>query len=184
MGANRDEYAVLPDREILEMVAHGDPLAATAHALCRRVERELPDVSCSLISVDAKGHLHPVAGPSLPAEMCRAFDGLSIGPMVGACGTAIYTKQPVLAADIATDPRWTHYASLPLKYGLKACWSTPIVARDGTALGAFALYFHEIRAHTPREAEVVQDCVDFFLDAMEREREDLAAHRLPRAAHG
>lgn len=157
--------------DILERVAEGETLAEAANALCRRVEEDLPDVVCSLVSVDAEGHLHPVAGPSLPPAFCTAFDGLSVGPMVGACGTAIYTGKPVEAADIATDPRWTHYAALPLSFGLKACWSTPIMGRDGKALGAFALYFREVRSHRPHEAEVVQACVDLCAQAMQRDRD-------------
>ncbi|MFC5346175.1 GAF domain-containing protein [Brevundimonas staleyi] len=162
------------NREIQTMPASNETLADAADALCRRVEAELPDVVCSLISVDEEGRLHPVAGPSLPQEMCKAFDGLSVGPMVGACGTAIYTKRSVEAADIATDPRWTHYAALPLKYGLKACWSTPVIGRDGTVFGAFALYYREVRSHTAREAEVVQGCVEFCAEAMERHRDEAA----------
>jgi GAF domain-containing protein len=160
----------------LEEVAQGETLAEAADALCRRVEKDLPDVVCSLVSVDEQGRLHPVAGPSLPPAFCTAFDGLSAGPMVGACGTAIYTRTPVEAADIATDPRWTHYAALPLAWGLRACWSTPVVAPDGVVLGAFALYFREIRGHTAREAEVVQACVDICAAAMQRDR-DGAANR-------
>lgn len=161
--------------DTLEKIAQGETLAEAADALCRRVEKELPDVVCSLISVDAEGRLHPVAGPSLPPAFCTAFDGLSVGPMVGACGTSIYTKKPVEAADIATDPRWTHYAALPLASGLKACWSTPVIAQDGVVLGAFALYFREVRSHTAREAEVVQACVDVCAAAMQRDR-DAATH--------
>lgn len=158
------------DRETLSMSTKDQTLADAANALCRQIEAELPDVICSLVSVDELGRLHPVAGPSLPAALCNAFDGLSVGPMVGACGTAIYTGKPVEAADIATDPRWTHYAALPLSFGLKACWSTPIIGRDGVVLGAFALYFRNVRTHTPREAEVVQVCVDFCVNAMQRDR--------------
>ena len=163
------------NREITNGPVPAQSLADAADALCRRVEAELPDVVCSLISVDDQGRLHPVAGPNLPQEMCRAFDGLSAGPMVGACGTAIYAKTPVEACDTATDPRWTHYAALPLKHGLKACWSTPVIGRDGSVFGAFALYFREVHTHTAREAEVVQACVDVCASLMERDRRLAAA---------
>ena len=161
--------------EIPTTLPRNQTLAEAADALCRRVEAQLPDVVCSLVSVDEQGRLHPVAGPSLPAAFCTAFDGLSVGPMVGACGTAIYTGKPVEAADIATDPRWTHYAALPLASGLKACWSTPVTDPSGTVVGAFALYFREVRSHTEREAEVVQACVDYCAALMERDARQAAA---------
>lgn len=163
------EFSTMHD-DVWEMIARGETLSDTVDALCRRVEDGLPDVVCSLMAVDARGQLHPVAGPGLPREMARAFDGLSVGPMVGACGAAIYTRMPVEAADIATDPRWTHYAELPLSFGLKACWSSPVIGKDGGALGAFALYFRSVRFHTDEEARVVQSCVDICAVAMERDR--------------
>lgn len=161
--------------EIPTTIPRNQTLEEAADALCRQVEAQLPHVVCSLISVDTQGRLHPVAGPSLPQEMCTAFDGLSVGPMVGACGTAIYSKMSVEACDIATDPRWTHYAALPLKFGLKACWSTPVIGRDGSVFGAFALYFREVHSHTAHEAEVVQACVDFCAALMERDLPQAAA---------
>jgi len=169
---------LLLQNDILEMVALGEPLEATAKALCLRVEAILPDVVCSILTVDANGCLHPLAGPSLPGAYSAAFEGLPVGPDVGSCGTAIYSGQPVAAEDIATDPRWAAYAFLPLAIGLRACWSTPIKGRDGTVLGAFAFYFREARAHTEREAEIVQASIHLCAIAMERDQQAAAQHRL------
>jgi hypothetical protein len=72
---------------ILEMIARGAPLAATIERLCRG-ERRAPGVVCSVVTVDGAGRLHPLAAPSLPPELRTAFDGVAIGPGVGACGTA------------------------------------------------------------------------------------------------
>ena len=164
--------------DILEMVARGEPLESTARALCHRVETALPDVVCSIIRVDAGGQLRALAGPSLPDDFREAFNGLQIGPDVGACGTAIYTRQPVEASDIATDPRWTYFAHLPLALGLKACWSTPIIGKDGEVLGAFAFYFREARSHSVAEAEIVQAGVHLCAIALERDQETAILHRL------
>ena len=51
---------------ILKMIAKGAGLAPTCTTLCVEVERILPDVICSVLTVDAAGLLHPLAGPSLP----------------------------------------------------------------------------------------------------------------------
>ncbi|RZJ20079.1 MAG: diguanylate cyclase, partial [Brevundimonas sp.] len=139
---------LLLQNDILEMVARGEPLAATAEALCVRVEALLPGVACSILTVDENDCLHPLAAPGLPQAYSAAFDGLPIGSDVGSCGAAIFLKQAVEATDIATDPRWAPYAYLPLAIGLRACWSTPIIGRDGRVLGAFAFYFRQPRAHT------------------------------------
>ncbi|RZI70685.1 MAG: EAL domain-containing protein [Pseudomonas sp.] len=163
---------------ILERVALGEPLELTARALCQQVEALLPGVVCSILTVGADGRLHPLASPSLPVEYSRAFDGLEIGPDVGSCGTAIFLRQPVEARDIATDPRWAAYAALPLALGLRACWSTPIIGRDGTVFGAFAFYFREVRSHTELEEQVVRASIHLCAIALERDQLAEAQHRL------
>ncbi|MFN3559820.1 MAG: putative bifunctional diguanylate cyclase/phosphodiesterase [Brevundimonas sp.] len=169
---------LLLQNDILEMVARGEPLAATAEALCVRVEALLPGVACSILMVDPTGCLRPLAAPGLPRAYSAAFDGLPIGPDVGSCGAAIYLKQPVEATDIATDPRWKPYAYLPLAIGLRACWSTPIIGRDGDVLGAFAFYFRQPRGHTCQEAEIVQASIHLCAIAMERDQQAAAQYRL------
>jgi diguanylate cyclase (GGDEF)-like protein len=164
--------------EILVMVATGEPLADTMDTLCRGVEASLPGVVCSVLAVGMDGCLHPLAGPSLPRDYCDALDGLAPGADVGSCGSAVHLKRPVEVIDIATDPRWAAYAARPLSLGLRACWSTPIMARDGGVLGAFAFYFREPRRHTPQEAQVVQTCIHLSAIALERDRLATTQHRL------
>ena len=67
-------------REVLEAVALGQTLEAVMDLLCRRVEAAAPELLCSVLTVDAQGRLHPLAGPSLPASYCELLDGMPIGP--------------------------------------------------------------------------------------------------------
>lgn len=164
--------------EILEMVARGEPLADTMDTLCRGVETILPGVVCSVLTVGPDGCLHPLAAPSLPLSYSDALDGLAPGADVGSCGSAVFLKRPVEAVDIATDPRWKNYAGLALSLGLRACWSTPILCRDGAVLGTFAFYFREARRHTPQEAEAVQACIHLSAIALERDRQTTSQYRL------
>jgi diguanylate cyclase (GGDEF)-like protein len=164
---------------ILEMVAKGEALKATADRLCVEIEKLLPDVVCSILWLDRSGCLHPLSGPSLPEEYCAAIDGVAIGPMVGSCGTAAYLRAPVAVTDIQTDPRWAAYRELPLSKDLKACWSTPICGGDDRVLGTFAFYYRESRGPTADEQKIVNTCVYLCALALERhervrERERLA----------
>ena len=132
----------------LIMGALADEISITeiADRLCRRVEEIAPDVVSSLLYVDASGLLHPLGGPSLPEDYSKALDGVAIGPDIGSCGSAAFYGTAVLATDIDTDPRWQPYKTRPLEVGLRACWSTPIKAKDGRVIGTFAFYFRESRA--------------------------------------
>jgi GAF domain-containing protein len=131
--------------EVLEATASGQGLVPAMDLLCRRVEALAPGVVCSILSVDQQGLLHPLAAPSLPADYSAALDSAPIGPCVGSCGTAAYRGEPVAVIDIATDPLWADYKSLPLPLGLRACWSSPIKARDNRVIGTFAFYYPETR---------------------------------------
>jgi len=50
---------------ILEMVAKGEALKATADRLCVEIEKLLPNVVCSILWLDRSGCLHPLFGPEL-----------------------------------------------------------------------------------------------------------------------
>jgi GAF domain-containing protein len=58
----------------------------------------------------------------------------------GSCGTAAHRRQMVIVSDIATEPFWDDLRDLARAAGVAACWSTPILARDGSLIGTFAMY--------------------------------------------
>jgi len=153
---------------ILEMVARGDDLKLTTDRLCTEVEGLLPDVVCSVLSVDRSGLVYPLSGPSLPEAYSAALEGFAIGPNAGSCGTAAYLRQPVTVTDIATDPRWADFKHLALPLGLRACWSSPICDSEGDVLGTFAFYYRESRGPTDAERETVATCVHLCAIALER----------------
>jgi len=153
---------------IMSALADEVPIAEIADRLCRRVEEIAPDVVCSLLHVDAAGLIHPLGGPSLPEDYSRALDGVAIGPDVGSCGTAAYYGEPVLAEDLDTDPRWQPYKAMPLGIGLRACWSTPVKAKDGRVIATFAFYYREPRAPSNWHRRIVDACVNLGAFAIER----------------
>jgi diguanylate cyclase (GGDEF)-like protein len=155
--------------EVLEKIASGEDLVPTLDFLCRRVEAVFVSVRCSILSVDASGALHPLAAPSLPDDFSRSIDGVSIGPKAGSCGTAAYRREAVEVVDIATDPLWAGFSHLALRHGLRACWSSPIMARDGRVIGTFAFYYDEPRAPRDAERRIVETCSHLCSIAIEHD---------------
>jgi len=153
---------------IMTTLADEIPISEIADQLCRRVEKIAPDVVSSLLHIDAEGLVHPLGGPSLPDDYSRALDGIAIGPDVGSCGSAAYHGKAVLAVDIDSDPRWQPYKTRPLEVGLRACWSSPIKAKDGRVIGTFAFYFRECRAPSRWHERIVEACVHLGALAIER----------------
>jgi diguanylate cyclase (GGDEF)-like protein/PAS domain S-box-containing protein len=153
---------------IMGSLADEVPITDIADRLCRRVEEIAPDGVCSLLHVDAAGLIHPLGGPSLPEDYSRALDGVAIGPNVGSCGTAAFYGEPVLATDLETDARWQPYKAMPLAIGLRACWSTPVKAKDGRVIATFAFYYREPRAPSNWHRRIVEACVNLAAFAIER----------------
>jgi len=153
---------------ILEMVAKGETLKATADRLCSEVEKRFPALVCSILTIDRSGLLHPLAAPSLPQAFSDEIDGLVIGPSVGSCGTAAYLRTAVTITDIENDPCWAGFKSIPLSLGLVACWSTPICDGRGNVIGTFAFYFREKRGPNDYEREIVDTCVHLCAIAIDR----------------
>lgn len=164
-------HEVLHHRALQAM--SGDlPLMQVLERVCEEVERVAPEVCASILQVDEQGLLHPLASPSLPFSYSSQLDGVAIGPNVGSCGTAAWRKAPVLVTDIDSDPLWADYKHLVLPLGLKACWSTPILQKDGKVLGTFAFYYREDGPFVASSfhQQLVEACTDLCALAMEREQ--------------
>ncbi len=57
----------------------------------------------------------------------------------------------MIVSDIANDPLWAGPRDFVMSFGLRACWSLPILAQDGSVLGTIAMYYREPRAPTSRD---------------------------------
>ena len=140
------EALSLLDKTVLEMIMAQRPVAQVLENLCVKIEESSPGLLCSILLLDQhNGTLHGGIGPSLPKPYLEAVNGVKIGPCAGSCGTAAYLQQLVVVTDIATDPLWADCKHVALPHGLRACWSMPIMSRDGTTLGTFASYYSQPR---------------------------------------
>lgn len=151
-----DDFQVGQSR-ILQMIAAGAPLSEILTRLVLLIEAQSPDMLCSVLLLSDDGnHIRHGAAPSLSEKYVKAIDGAPIGPKHGSCGTAMYRGQPVIVADIFTDPLWTDYRDLAAAAELRACWSTPIMSGRGKVLGSFAMYYREPRTPTGEEAGLTE----------------------------
>ena len=144
------------EAKIMEMIAIGAPLEAILDHVALHVESQLSGASCAILLLDNEAvHLRHGAGPSMAPAYLKAIDGIEIGPSVGSCGTAVYRRETVIAADILTDPLWQDYRDLALVHGYRACWSTPTFSQHAAVLGAFAIYLKSVREPTPAEMRII-----------------------------
>ena len=153
----RSSRLIEEERRILELVAQGASLKEVLDSLTSAIELMAPGCFCSILLLDEdRIHLRAGSGGGLPGEYIKAVDGIPIGPDMGCCGSAAFRNQTVIVSDIATDYRWRTAKDLPLRFGLRACWSVPIRDSKGQVLGAFAMYHQRTIAPHPRELAVVE----------------------------
>jgi hypothetical protein len=165
------EALLSSEKHILELIASGAPLPAVLNDLCNTIDEQSPGVISTVLSSDADGQkLWPVAGPGVPEGWTRLVSPVAIGPCAGSCGTAAYRRETVVVSDIATDPLWTDFREDALTYGLKACWSRPIMSTTGSVLGTFATYYGEIRSPSKRDLLLIERATHLAQIAIERDR--------------
>jgi PAS domain S-box-containing protein len=158
-------------KTVLESISTKASLFEVLEYLCKFMEKQFPELACSILLLDPDGiTLRHAAAPNLPPEYNRQVDGLQCGPCAGSCGTAVHRRQQVIVRDIASDPLWKNFAHLALQYGLKACWSTPIISRADRVLGTFAVYYREARDPDPRHLYLVQCATHLAGVAIEGDR--------------
>jgi len=159
------------DKAVLEMISSGAPLSDVLTVMSQIIEEQSPGLHCSILLLDTdRKSLRHGAAPSLPESYISAIEGIAIGPRVGSCGTAAYRAEPVIVTDIATDPLWSDYRDLARRHGLRACWSIPIISKDGNVLGTFAMYYREPRSPSREDLQVIERATHLAAIAIERQR--------------
>jgi C4-dicarboxylate-specific signal transduction histidine kinase len=170
------------ESRILEMIARDARLEEILDSLVRVVEAQFAGLLCSVLLLDEDGqHMRHGAAPSLPEPYTKAIDGLCIGPKAGSCGTAMYRRKPVVVTDILVDPLWEPYRGVAEVYGLRACWSTPILESSGRILGSFAMYYREPRSPSVAESRALEMATHLAGIAIERRLARAERERLRQA---
>jgi signal transduction histidine kinase len=143
----------------LEMITSSKKLPDILNKIACLIEDASP-MWCSFLLIGKdKKTLHHAASPSLPKDYCDAIDGVLIGDNVGSCGTAAYLKKPVIVTNISCDPLWAPFVELAKQYNLGACWSTPILSKEGEVLGTFAMYYPKPRSPTRWDEELIDKAI-------------------------
>ncbi|MGW6441733.1 GAF domain-containing protein [Lentzea sp. NPDC055074] len=163
-------------RALLEQIARQAPLSEVLDGMARCIEELAPEkLFVSVLLADPDGlHLRHGTAPSLPAFYNEAIDGIATGEGVGSCGTAAHRREPVIVTDIATDPFWEDFRDLAQRAGLGSCWSTPILARDGSLLGTFAMYHPAARAPQDTDFALIRVFAGTAALAIERHHNEVA----------
>jgi formate hydrogenlyase transcriptional activator len=173
----RAECLLAGENLALEMTAQGHPLESVLEALCRVVEQTASGCLCSVLLFDPSGSkIQQAVAPGLPSSYNDQFPGIPVDRECGPCVQAARSKTQVIVSDVDSDTRWdTHgWRTSALAHGLRACWSTVILASNGFVLGTFAIYWREPRRPTEQDQTIIAQITHLAAIAIERERKEEA----------
>ncbi|MCC5811916.1 MAG: diguanylate cyclase [Ectothiorhodospiraceae bacterium] len=169
LAQEREEHR----NRVLTALAAGHSMDSILHMLVESVEKEDPAALCSILLLDSAGkHLRHGAAGRLPEAYLEAVDGLRIGDNVGSCGTAAYTGRRVITPDIETDPSWEPGRATARQFGLRSCWSEPVLSASGQVLGTFAIYHEHVASPSEEDIERLRIAVDLASLTIERRTAD------------
>ncbi len=171
------EAVLASEKQLLERVAKGVTLPVVLDELARAVEALVPGCYCTILIVDeSREHFKLGAAPTLPEGYRTLLDGKPIEPDYGPLSRCIFEKAPIIVADARIDPRWAASAwpGRMAAHGLRSSWTAPILAANGGALAAFAIYRREPAMPTPHELELIDRFTHIAGIAMERAQADAA----------
>lgn len=150
-------------------------LQALLNFFLKGIQQIFPGMYCMVMTLDEDSlSVKLLSAPGLPAIYAHAIDGLPIGPNAGSCGTAMYRKETVIVSDIAADPLWDDCRDLALKFGLRACWSIPVVNDRDEVLAAFSVYYTTAKAPTDAEMDIferIASLVTIIIESKKAEEE-------------
>lgn len=165
----------------LSLLARNEPMERVLGAVCETLESAMPGSLCSIL-LYRDGRLWHGAAPSIDPGYLRAIDGVFAGPEVGSCGRAAALNATVWAEDLSKCPYWEPFAELAESFGLRSCWSTPVLGSDGHVQGTFAVYFTAPRAAFSEDGHLVEFLTDVAAVAIESRRSHDAEHAARLAA--
>jgi PAS domain S-box-containing protein len=173
----RAECLLAGENLVLEMTAKGNSLESILEALCRVVEQTSSGCYCSVILIDPNGlKIQQAIAPNLPSSYNNRFPGTPVDREGGPCTEAARRNTQVIVSDVASDTQWDTYGwrTAALTHGLKACWSTTILASNGLVLGTFAIYWRAPRSPTEQDQKIIGQITHLAAVAIERKRNEAA----------
>ena len=155
----------------LELLATGGDFYDILHTLVQLIEEQWPGLLGLVSLLDPDGiHLRVGASEGLPKEYIESIEGLEIGPKAASCGTACYTRQRVIVEDITIDERWEGLRDIGIKFGLRACWSEPVLSTNGQVVGVFSIYDRQPRLPTKTELQTLESAAHLVGVAIQHHR--------------
>jgi len=169
---NRECAQRLHAREstVRDLIASDAALPAVADAVASILDDLVDRAMGCVMLVDEDGTtLSPLGHAALPAAFAATLQKMPIGPRSPTCGACAYQHQPSVSVDMNRDPSWEQRRWSIRKFGLAACWSTPVIDPwSGQVLGTVAVYRRVRGRPSATDLHVMTACSTLVFGAIDR----------------
>ncbi len=167
------ENLMLGQANMLGMVAQSLPLENIVSSVVVFIEGQMPGAmgSVQLVSPDGRSLGEPIA-PNLPDQYKNELTMWPIGPQAGSLGAAAWSGETVIAHDILVDGLWTGGVAAAAHFGIRSCWSTPIISYQGKVLGTLTFYRSDVSAPTSTQSDLIAMASHMVGIAIERKQSE------------
>lgn len=172
-AAKRTSLVLALQNAILKKIAQRCHIEEILSTLILGIEKLCPTTQGSIVLLNTeRTHVEEALAPSMSTEYTKMVIGLPIGPNMGSCGTACHRRELVIVEDMERDPLWSGHFENVRRFGLRACWSQPILDSDGVPLGSFAMYYPVCKGPQDWEIDLLREASSLGAVAITRDRAD------------
>lgn len=160
-------------RTLLEDIATRRPLEQIMHRMVVTLERQFPKSLCCIMLLDRDGKkLVLGAADRLGDDYLGPLEQMQEAGDTGFCAIAAREKRTLLIRDIEQEMMGGSFRTHALNYGLRACWTTPVLSSAHKVLGTLVLYHREPFVPSDEEMESVNDYARTLGIAIERHQSE------------
>ncbi len=149
------------ENKVFEQLSRNGDMKTVFDTLLTGVKRTCPAMH-GYVTKKREGEmeLEWLSHPTISEKYTSTIPIIPIDPLVGSCGLAAYTMQPVYISNIREFECWDNYRDIALLQGFQACHSFPILSKEGMILGTLGAYFNTIHDLSDFEISLLKRAVN------------------------
>jgi len=159
------EYREQIRADILQMIAHGNPLNEILRALILAVEQQEPGAFAAGVMLNG-GMIHHCA-PNLPPAISFSIERQMSKLISRYSVLSAHSREKVILCELLTDPAWETLRQPIEQLGLMSCSSILILSGQRDASGAFSLYRTDKQHPAASTVELMKLASDLIAVAVE-----------------
>ena len=168
---SRQQALEVERQRVFETIAHGGELNETLKQVARYVESAKSGRYCCILLPDEDGsRLISVAAPSLPVPCQSSQEGIELCEDSGCCATAALRGERIVVENFSHHAYQKSCQAFVRENRLAACWSEPILASSGKALGVVVIYREQAAEADSQDLTLLRHAGYLSSIAIERKR--------------